>query len=180
MNFADLFGAVVRGVLDNDSPVPAWAAVVDAVTDAGHTPPRQLRQIDISLEIDDTTRQTARVLAGEPPPPDLSFYYFGLFDGADDRGGETAGFYIAGGRHAFDPGSGIHDLTYLPDARFLHSRMLRQIKEAAPALGHDRNVFDYGLMLGAAGILAKFSARALRLDGAVIVGFDGGDYAQVA
>ncbi len=47
-------------------------------------------------------------------------------------------------------------------------------------MGRDYNVFDYALMLGAAGVLAKFAAASLGLTQTILVGFDCGDYARIA
>jgi len=176
-----LFEALRTAVSESSTPAAAWQAVVAAVDATGYHVPAELRAIDASGEVGRVAAQLVAGLAEEPPPANLSFLYFGLFDSWDpatER--EGAGFYFSGG--SGDPEEAIADgdLAYMPETRYLESELLAAIKAAAPALGAESPAFDYGLMFGAAALLAKFAAREAGLTWPLLVGFDSGDVAHVA
>jgi hypothetical protein len=168
------------------SPSVAWDAVAAAVDTSGFRVPYELRVWDIPAEVEQLAKQLAVVRELAPLPADLTFLYFGLFDWADvedpsDYDKSTVGFYVSGG-NGNDPAATLHDarLSYFPEDRFLESPLLQEIRIASRTLGPDYNVFDYGLMLGAAGVLAKFAAHELTLPYPIMVGFDSGDFGRFA
>jgi hypothetical protein len=179
-NLAALNRAVLRAVTAAPSAAAAWTATVHAVTPSGHLVPPKLRSWDASTEVAQITTQLARVLEDAPLPPNLTFLYFGLVDlWIPETESEEVGFHLAGGT-GDDPEPELAEprLPYYPEDAFLKSALLQEIRLASKALGADYNVFDYGLMLGAAGALAKFAARELQLPHAIMVGFDCGDAAR--
>ncbi|HJR66290.1 MAG TPA: hypothetical protein VJ802_07650 [Gemmatimonadaceae bacterium] len=179
-NLAALNRAVLRAVTSAPSAAAAWTATVHAVAPSGHIVPPKLQTWDASREVAHITAQLAQITEDIPLPPDLTFLYFGLVDlWIPETESEEVGFHLAGGI-ADDPEAELAEprLPYYPDDAFLESALLQEIRLASKALGADYNVFDYGLMLGAAGILAKFAARELKLPHAIMVGFDCGDAAR--
>jgi len=164
----------------------AWEAVAAAVDTSGFRVPYELRMWDISGEVAQLATQLAIVRELAPLPDDLTFLYFGLFDWADDEDPtdydkSTVGFYVSGGI-GNDPDAELHAarLPYFPEDRFLKSTLLQEIRIASRALGPHYTVFEYGLMLGAAGVLAKFAAHELKLPYPIMVGFDSGDFGRFA
>jgi hypothetical protein len=185
-DLAGLHHSVVRAVTASSSAPEAWNAVVRAIAPSGHRVPDALLGWDVATEVDQIAAQLSYVRDQAPPPTDVSFLYFGLVDLADPNGnwqevGPEIGFYVSGGQ-ADDPERDLPEAprSYFPEDRFLESSLLREIRDASKALGRDYNVFDYGLMLGAAGLLAKFAAQRLDFRQAILVGFDCGDFARFA
>ncbi len=186
VDLAALHNDVVRAVAAASAAPGAWNAILHAVVATGHAVPESIRARDIADDVEDIVTQLAQIRAEEPPPDDLSFLYFGLVDVADpdtnwQEVGTGVGFYVSGGQ-AENPERDLPDVprSYFPEDRFLKSPLLQAIREASRTLGRDYNVFDYGLMLGAAGLLAKFAAARLGLTETILVGFDCSDYARVA
>jgi hypothetical protein len=179
-NLAALNQAVLRAVTTAPSAAAAWTATVPAVARSGHPIPPRLRTWDASTEVAQITKQLAGITNDTPLSPDLTFLYFGLVDlWIPETESEEVGFHLAGGT-GDDPAAELAEprLPYYPEDAFLESALLQEIRVAGKALGADYNVFDYGLMLGAAGTLAKFAARELQLPQAIMVGFDCGDAAR--
>ena len=180
VNLASLFETLRTVIAESSTSADAWQGVVAAVDAAGYHVPAELRDIEADAEVTRVAAQLAAGLAEEPPPAGLSFYYFGLFDSWDpDTKREGAGFYFSGGNGEPEEALAEGDLAYLPEMRYLESELLHAIKAAAPALEEEYLVFDYGLMFGAAGTLAKFAARDAGLPGPLMVGFDSGDFVRV-
>jgi hypothetical protein len=121
-----------------------------------------------------------QIFAKEPPPSNLSFLYFGLFDQVAG-GGHLVGFYVAGGvatlhLKAVETGN----LSYFPDNRFLTSQVLNMIAQLAATEPRVRDLLNYAVLFGAAGIIAKCVSRYLGLNVPVYTGFDSGDYSLVS
>lgn len=135
------------------------------------------KKTEIEGDIDRVTGRVVQICIAYPPPPDLSFFYFGLFE----RDQEHPGLYFAGGTG--DPEERLNEgrLSYFPQNRFLQSSLVNAVSQAAAGQRSERRqVFDYILMFGAAGLLAKFSSIAAGIQFPVFTGFDSGDFAQVA
>lgn len=164
-NLAALNRAVLRAVTPAPSAAAAWDAAVRAIEPSGYRVPPRLRTWDALSEVAGVSAQLARVIHDAPLSPDLTFLYFGLVDlWIPETEIEEVGFHVAGGA-GDDPKAELEEprLPYYPEDGFLESALLQEIRLASKALGADYNVFDYGLMLGAAGTLAKFAARELEL-----------------
>jgi hypothetical protein len=182
VDLAPLNRAMIRGVTTASSPAEAWARTIDAIEPSGYRVPPKLRTWDASSEVEQVAAQLADVLKEAPLPPDLTFLYFGLVDlWIPETNAEEVGLHLAGGGGS-DPQAELAEsrLRYYPDNAFLESAMLQEIRLASKELDRDYNVFDYALMLGAAGALAKFAARRLELPHVIMVGFDCGDAARFA
>ncbi|HEX6802134.1 MAG TPA: hypothetical protein VF133_00510 [Terriglobales bacterium] len=144
-----------------------------------------LASLDFESESQLLIKQVKNILILEPAPVDISFLYFGLFE-LLDRTRDTSsrarvGFYFAGGTApkpevALDRG----DLSYLPNERFLQSRILNRIRELGSDDVESRQIFDYAILLGAAGVLAKSVGANIGINVPTYVGFDSGDYALVS
>jgi len=161
----------------------AWKAVASAGKKKGGVIPDDICGANAEGETQIVARQLRGILERNPPPPNLTFLYFGLFPAAvSETSEETAGFYVAGGEssEAEPVLDGLDDLTWFPRDEYFDSPLLQRVKTEALRGGDDYNFYDYALMFGAAALLAKFAMRELRLDHTLLVGFDSGDVALVA
>jgi len=171
---------IEMAVRTQKNPDQSWSEVLRIARMSDHP---LLALLDVSAESDAIVKQVVEILGKEPPPPDLTFVYFGLFDlleGTDQQ--PSAGYYMAGGS-ANDPAQAlaVGDLSYFPDHRFLQSSLLDQIKEVGrQARDTQTSVLDYAVMLGAAATLAKAVACRLGFNVPVFSGFDSGDFVQIA
>lgn len=143
---------------------------------------RGLTDAKIEEDVARVGAQLSQILTQDPPPSDLAFVYFGLFEkGSHQHRARRAGLYVAGGvgnpERSLDEGR----LSYSPHNRFLESSLLLAVARATRAQSsNQRQVFDYLLTFGAAGLIAKFSSLSYGIPLPVFVGFDSGDYARVA
>jgi hypothetical protein len=131
------------------------------------------------------------VLGKEPPPRDVTAFWFGLFNPVDEAGAATADLYLAGSNRyeprGDDPDWAV-DPVYFPRGRYSRSTVTRAIHRAAYAPGGPGSDAEYTLCLGYAGLsvaaLAKAVPRTVLLGGAprrdLFVGFDDGDALLVA
>lgn len=177
VDLASIFDAVENSVLTSTTPMEAWSLIVAIVDATGYAVPKVLREYDITPLVAGLAQRLQSVAIAEPPPPGLTFYHLGLFDTGDpSTATETVGVYLAAGTG--DPTQSLSrgELAYRPRGAVLESGFLNTIRAAALDLGAARNVFEYGLLLGAAAVLARFAIEAKEGVGAVTVGFDGGDY----
>ena len=144
----------------------------------------QLKQLDIN-DITVAVRDAASALKGlwqtEPYPPNLKFFYFGLFDLAlpSDKS-VYAGYSISGGYEwsASDPDT-LCDLPYFPEGRLIRSRFLDSIKTARTSRSDVDEFIGYLMFWSAAALLSKFALRQLGISKQCVVGFDSGDFAVV-
>lgn len=180
VDLAALFLATHRSVVSAAGPEEAWRGVLAAVDATGCTVPASIRAHDIDAAVAALARALSTVLASEAPPESVNFLHFGLFDAWNpEEATAHAGLYLAGGIGDPERALANGQLAYRPRAGLLFSRLLDSIKAAAPPLGDDYNVFDYGLMFGATAVLARYAVREAGSPLAATVGFDSGDYAQV-
>jgi hypothetical protein len=156
----------------------AWRAVIIVGRKAGGAIPDDFGLIDADADAESIAHQLRLIASVDHVPDDVTFLYFGLFTGMDEKsGGQIPGFYVSGGTQTDFPPvvESPRDLTYFPPNRFLWSRLLSRIQVEANGGGEDYNFFEYPLMFGAAAILAKFALRKLGVDKHLMVGFDSGD-----
>jgi hypothetical protein len=130
-----------------------------------------------------TRNGVEEIVAAHPMPDHLAFVYFGLYDLlASEASAEASrvGFYFAGGvdhNCAFAIENG--DLSYFPAKRRIHLDLFDLIREAGRKTPERREVFEWLLLLAAAGVLAKGAVSRLKVQVPTFVGFDSGDYLQV-
>jgi hypothetical protein len=139
-----------------------------------------------AVAIDDDVRrvreQLTSLLAKEPPDFPVAALYFGLFDAAGERGGEEIGFYVAG-VDRYDPNGPdcLCNPTWWPEGRYLASDALAEVKLAElSASGKERAFIGYAGQLGVALVVAKFASVNLLSAAIRVVGFDSGDFAELA
>ena len=174
------FDAVERVVQGSEDPRSGWAALVAVIDDTGFPVPEPLRSADFTAEVEIIRRKLARTFADEPPPADLTAFYFGLFTSWDPTTEtESAGFYVSGGTTPNPEDALEGELAYRPAQRYLDSVLLDGIHNAHPSGTPGFKVYDYAFMIGAAGLLAKHAVRELAGNRPVFVGFDSGDYLRV-
>lgn len=177
VDLASLFSAVEATVLTAATPIQAWAGIIAVVDATGYPVPKAIREYDITPLVVGLAQRLHALAAADVPPAGLTFYHLGLYDARDPRTtAETVGVYFAGGTG--DPVRSLTrgELTYRPNGGVLESTFLNALRAAASDLGAARNVFEYGLLFGAAAVLARFAINPGEGVRAVTVGFDGGDY----
>jgi hypothetical protein len=185
MDLASTFNEVVRLVHDATDPVSGWSSLI------GYLENRAGDQLSIPAvsageDVRGLREQLEALVKAEPPPADLNAVYFGLFDTTDDGGREGIGYYVAG-VEKFDPddGDSLCSPAWWPEGRYLASAALNSIKEAelsSAAAGKEevRCLLSYTGQLGAALLVSRFAARGLFLNLTRVVGFDSGDFAEMA
>jgi hypothetical protein len=179
MNFEQVFYSVEAAVKKAPDAGDGWHALLAlARRKVRRDCIRALEAVDLERDVAEVRRELNRIVRRTPIPPAVDTLYFGLFDqwveGSDV---EEIGFYVAGVKQ-FDPADpdSLVDPSYFPDDRFLEARVLRAIKAAANADETRRDFYEYGLALGAACLLARFSVRGRLARFRFVVGFDEGDY----
>jgi hypothetical protein len=144
----------------------------------------ELSAIDFELWSRLAGDHVEEIVAAEPLPDDLAFVYFGLYDSLDGRDSADkarVGFYFAGGaspncEDAIENG----DLSYFPTGRRIHIDVLDRIRNAGRKTPEQQLIFDWLLLWAAAAVLAKSAITRLEVQMPTFVGFDSGDYFQVA
>lgn len=187
MSFADLVPLVLSiptTVGGARSATEAWALLKrDASAYAAIDP--AILAVNIDLDTAIVAHQLRAVFARAPEPAGLRLLYFGLFAAAtSETGPEEAGYYVAGSTHDLADVQVASDLVgpvldYRPDAAFIYSQLLEQIKTAALSSEATYAFYDYGLMLGGAAILSRFALRQLGVAHRLVVGFDSGDVIEL-
>lgn len=150
-----------------ESLVPAaeWTAVKD---------------LDIARDVALVKEQINIITKSEPIPPDVTCLYFGLFTAAyEGTDKPCAGFYISGvvDYDPEDPDS-VCDPFYFPEERYIQSPILDVIMDYAQSDLPISELMDYAIMLGAAGLIAKYAMQE-KQQLQVVVGFDDGDAMEV-
>jgi hypothetical protein len=162
-----------------EEPSRSWRRVLDITQQSSILP---LSEADVLPDVHSVVAQLRAILIEEPPPCNLSFFYFGLVDlWSEQEQREKAGFYVAGGTGQDtwrEIASG--NISYLPQRRWLSAAILNDIKEAELQIPDHREMLDYAVMFGGAGIIAKFAIKTMGIALPVFVGFDCGDYERVA
>lgn len=174
------YGTIATELLDivrrSASPEDGWIALMAETQRHGAVPPR-VREWDVLEDTAMLRGEVIGVLEREPPGPETTWIYFGLFEAWDEESDDpVAGFYIAGGGGG-DPEAELSEgrLPYLPQSRYITVPLLDAI-QAAPAQGeYDGTLMQYTLVLGAAALLVKHATERLLDDYTVVVGFDEGD-----
>ncbi len=143
----------------------------------------KLRKAKIERDVAVIRKQLTEVIAAEPPPPEVTAIYFGLFESEDDDGEEAIGYYVSG-VITFDPDSpdSLVNPAWCPEDRYLTSRVLRLLKQAEAAASEDgaddlRSRLSYAGQIGLAMLLSRFASEGLFAAKQRIVGFDSGDFA---
>ncbi|HEV8482619.1 MAG TPA: hypothetical protein VGV87_03590 [Blastocatellia bacterium] len=186
MDLALTFDDVVRIAQAAKDPGSGWTFLVSYLENRGGKALPQLATVDLQQDIRELRRQIQELLASEPPPRELNAVYFGLFDAVDDDGVEVIGYYVAGLKE-FNPenGDSLCNPAWLPEGRYLASTALDAVKEAevsAGTTGHAdlRALLGYAGQLGAALLVSRFGSADLFPDLHRVVGFDSGDFAEIA
>ena len=174
----DVFRRIVAAVSSSIDPNQCWEEILEITGEQGNS---TLASVNMQFELDSIVTQVGAVLREEAPPPEIRLLWFGLFDGLrGDR--EYAGYYLAGWTDEKELDKGGPP-PYFPNSRYLTSQLLDLLKDEARRVGEDSPrfaIYDYALMFGAAATLSRFAVRSLQATLPVFVGFDSGDFAQVA
>jgi hypothetical protein len=186
MDLSRTFDEVVRIARTADSADAAWGSLIGYLESLGGERLPRLAAVDIQRDVDEVRRQIHELAKGEPPPEGLDTVYFGLFDGEDDGGGEVLGYYIAGVK-GFDPedGDSLCTPAWWPEGRYLTSDALNAIKDAVRLAGEHgqtdlRELLGYAGQLGGGLLVSRFAVVGLFPGLRQVVGFDSGDFAEIA
>jgi hypothetical protein len=143
---------------------------------------RHLAALDIEADVAAMRVQLQALVRSEPVPQSVNAMWFGLFDLAD----ESVGYYVAG-IEGYDPQceEALSKPRVWPTQGYLRSDCLEAIKQAefAARIADETASADliaYAGQLGIALLLARFSSAGLFGKRHRIVGFDSGDFAEVA
>jgi hypothetical protein len=147
-----------------------------------HAPVDNIAAVAIEDDVQRFREQLFSVLAKEPPIFPIEAVYFGLLDLEGKRGVEEFGLYVAG-VDRFDPKAPdcMCYAAWWQEGRYLVSDALAQAKGAElAASGKERAFIGYAAQLGVALVLAKFASARLMPGAIRVVGFDSGDFAELA
>ena len=181
--------ALVRRELPTPSAMNklvAWCAAAHP-----HAGWSKFKDLEIEAELPRLERWLRGVLRKEPPPTDITAFWFGLFNPCDRDGTVRSELYVAGSSLYAGDGSPMGwqcGPAYWPEARYAGSRVLAKLYRNAYT-GRDalENDAEYPLALGYAAFAVAYLCRttppSLLLAGAAertaVVGFDSGDYVTV-
>ena len=186
MDLASTFDDVLSIARQGKNADTAWASLVRYLEERGGASLRQLADVDMQRDVESVRQHIQKLVSSEPPPSDLNAVYFGLFDAVDGDGAEVIGYYIAGVR-GFDPedGDSLCDPAWWPEKRYLRSEALDAVKDAelrAKAGGQTevQALLGYAGQLGTALLVSRFSSAGLFPGRHCVVGFDSGDFAEIA
>lgn len=160
----------------------AWEGELQYFRGRGWDPVEMAGSVTIDQAVYLVRQQLLRVFEVNPMPKNLGFLYFGLFD-RDQEVEEmpSAGFYVSGGIHFDDKDAdSLCDLPYAPDDGEITSELLDQLKRGALSDQSSREFIEYAVMFGLGSLLAKFGLPEQAFGLKVIVGFDEGDFAEIA
>jgi len=168
---------IAKIVRDSADPTAGW---LNFSQSADELVDDNLKNPELRHEILEMAAKLSAIWATEPPLPNISFLYFGIFEAVDNKNGVVPNLYVSGGTGA-DPEEKLNsgNLSYLPKARFLDPSLLRLLASSRPLNSKKAEAFDYLVVFGASAILVKFALKACSITLPVFVGFDSGDFARV-
>ena len=186
MDLASTFHGVVKIAQTALGPESGWHSLVGYLEQQSSDSLPRLRSVNMQQDVEEIRRQLVELIKGEPPPKNLNAIYFGLFDTAGEDGVEGIGYYVAGVK-GFDPedGDSLCNPAWWPEGRYLSSATLNAVKEAelsyaASGQAEKRALLGYAGQLGAALLVSRFASIGLLPDLRRVVGFDSGDFAEIA
>jgi hypothetical protein len=186
IDLAPTFDDVLRMARQAEDVGAAWEGLVAYLEDRSGEPLPHLAGVDVKRDVEGVRRQLLKLVRTEPPPKDLNAVYFGLFDTVSDDGERGIGYYVAGVR-GFDPNDGdsLCNPAWWPDGRYLRSQALNAVKHEEVSAGVRgqtdlRALLGYAGQLGAALLVSKFASSGLFPGHHYVVGFDSGDFAEIA
>jgi hypothetical protein len=129
------------------------------------------------------------LLISEPPPGNINAFWFGLFTACKEDGKETFSLYVIGST-SYDSSDDSGDWacitneSFVPKGRYAKSKILSEIYELVSKDEAVKEIGEYVLCLGYAGLAIKEITRGieprllfgLRDSRAIAVGFDEGDF----
>jgi len=148
----------------------------------------QLLALDIESDITHLQNWLQDVLLSEPPPQNITGFWFGLIEAVLDNGDQTEILYIAGSDEFVpddDSADWACDPVYFPENRYVRSSVIDDIYQLLHAQdGEIVSLGEYLFFLGYAGLLLRqilpkidtsllLGSEATR---GVAVGFDDGDF----
>ena len=184
---AKAFEEVVQITTHSKSAESGWRLLIEFL--AQHSSPNSLRpleRVSIGEDIDRLSNQLLTILNSEPPPKSVDTFWFGLFDTIDSAQQKGIGYYVAGVTgFTLDDGDSLCNPIWWPEERYLMSTALDAIKEAElhasiDGRNDEETFLAYAGQLGAAILVSKYAMGPFRFNRRLVVGFDSGDFAEVA
>jgi len=176
MNLDQLGAAFLRiaeEVCNATDPQSCWSQILSL---SGQSQNERLANLDMNVDIDAIHAQLAEIFKISPPPENLAFFYFGLFEHSS-----RTGYYVSG----YEAPDAVGTLTrgdepsFFPPNRHLSSRVLKAIDAETLTMPTKRNALTYAVTFGAGAVLSRFAMLAFQLWQPVYVGFDSGDFARI-
>jgi hypothetical protein len=167
------FRRIVEEACSATDPKRCWSQVLGM---SGQSSNERLSELDVNADIDDIRMQLAKIFQKSPPPQNLAFFYFGLFE---RRSG--TGYYVSG----YEAPDAIGTLTsgaepsFFPANRHLISHLLMAVDDEIAKMPAERKTLTYAVTFGAGAVLSRFASLALQLRQSIYVGFDSGDFARI-
>lgn len=173
------FQKIVEIVQQSTSGEQGWQDVLDYSSMRMETSLVAPLGTGIEEAVQQAVQDLHQIFALEPVPTSVECFLFGLFDlGTPDEERICVGYYVSGGED-FDPSDyDSLNVTYFPENRIIRSHFLDRILFLSQDSDEPGDFLQYATLLGAAGLLTRFSLRALSEQRPVLVGFDEGDIFQ--
>ncbi|MES2643917.1 MAG: hypothetical protein V4850_30795 [Myxococcota bacterium] len=174
----------ILGLVRAGTPAaPLFRSLVDwCASQRPHPSWTALRGLDIEGELSRCRTWFGELLETEPPPADITGFYFGVFDTVEDDRAVRTELYAAGGRHGEDEWLSRVRHGWWPEGRYSNSRYLAEVYAISHADGGLENDADYPLGLAFAIVVARELANSLgprQGECWVAAGFDAGDILEV-
>jgi hypothetical protein len=167
------FRRIAEEVCNATDPQSCWSQILSL---SGQSQNERLANLDMNADIDAIHAQLAEIFKTSPPPENLAFFYFGLFE---RRSG--TGYYVSGyeARDASATLTSGQEPSFFPANRHLSSRVLEVVDAEAARMPAERKTLTYAVTFGAGAVLSRFAMLALQFRRPVYVGFDSGDFARI-
>lgn len=167
------FSRIAQEVFKAADPQSCWAKILDL---CGQGSNERLADLDVNADVDAIRMQLVKIFKTSPPPQNLGFFYFGLFE---RRSG--TGYYVSGyeAQDASDTLTSGEAPSFCPARRNLSSRVLETVDSEAERTPTERTTLTYAVTFGAGAVLSRFAMLALQFRQPVYVGFDSGDFARI-
>lgn len=144
----------------------------------------RIRALDVDRDVQQLERWLTHLFQTEAPPPEMTGFWFGLFN--PYRGGQpSSDLYVAANPYDADNGDWPCNPAWFPKGRYAHSQVLASIYSIAYGASEGALMNDASYPLNLAFAALSVRTLAQKLDGSLllagsqertfVVGFDSGD-----
>ena len=186
MKIEDAFYAAMTVANTATTAAAGWNSLAELLLQWTGVSVREFTSAEIDQDIQQLQRSLRQTIQEEPIPSEIDALYFGLFDAIDEERNEVIGYYVSGIAH-YNPD--IPDTmvrsAWWPENRYLESKLLSEIKRAELKARESLDpevaeLLGYASQIGCAALVSRFVVGEMSLGLQTIVGFDSGDYAELA